>query len=152
VTIEFDSYGDRHEFEPVGGVSVAPAHYQGHKSLAEMVSTHISAFRSLISRAHMDKGMDRAYVDHELFALKAIDEACNIDLAAKAPSPIDAYMSASQDIQGGDYVELGVGQIADIWNGMPGGHEGFLKEWGYMQFSRALEEAFHKAQTKKEPQ
>lgn len=25
MTIEFDSYGDRHEFEPVGGASVAPA-------------------------------------------------------------------------------------------------------------------------------
>jgi len=32
-------------------------------------------------------------------------------------------------------------QISDIWNAMPGGHKGFLKEWGYMQFAKAIEEA-----------
>jgi hypothetical protein len=29
-------------------------------------------------------------------------------------------------------------QITDIWNSMPGGCDGFLKSWGYIQFARAL--------------
>lgn len=32
-------------------------------------------------------------------------------------------------------------QIAEIWNGMPNGDAGFMKEWGYMQFAHALLEA-----------
>lgn len=30
-------------------------------------------------------------------------------------------------------------RISDLWNGMPGGCAGFLKQWGYMQFARAVE-------------
>jgi hypothetical protein len=30
-------------------------------------------------------------------------------------------------------------RISELWNGMPGGHAGFLKQWGYMQFARAIE-------------
>lgn len=32
-------------------------------------------------------------------------------------------------------------RIGEIWNAMPGGHKGFLVEWGYMQFARAIEDA-----------
>lgn len=30
-------------------------------------------------------------------------------------------------------------EIGEIWNAMPGGHKGFLVEWGYMQFARSIE-------------
>ncbi|NPT59690.1 hypothetical protein [Paraburkholderia elongata] len=30
-------------------------------------------------------------------------------------------------------------RISELWNGMPGGYAGFLKQWGYMQFARAVE-------------
>ncbi|WP_063893075.1 hypothetical protein [Burkholderia ubonensis] len=29
-------------------------------------------------------------------------------------------------------------QITEVWEGMPGGREGFRKQWGYWQFARAL--------------
>ena len=29
-------------------------------------------------------------------------------------------------------------QINEIWNGMPGGFEGFCKQWGFQQFARAV--------------
>jgi hypothetical protein len=29
-------------------------------------------------------------------------------------------------------------QISEIWNGMEGGRAGFMKQWGYLQFARAL--------------
>lgn len=32
-------------------------------------------------------------------------------------------------------------QIDSIVNGMPGGIDGFLKEWGWQQFAQAIEEA-----------
>jgi hypothetical protein len=32
-------------------------------------------------------------------------------------------------------------RIGEIWNAMPGGFKGFLVDWGYMQFARAVESA-----------
>lgn len=32
-------------------------------------------------------------------------------------------------------------RIREIWNAMPGGFKGFLVDWGYMQFARAVESA-----------
>lgn len=32
-------------------------------------------------------------------------------------------------------------EIIAIWEGMPGGYSGFLKEWGYLQFANKLLEA-----------
>lgn len=29
-------------------------------------------------------------------------------------------------------------EITAIWNGMPGGHAGFLIDWGYLTFARKL--------------
>lgn len=29
-------------------------------------------------------------------------------------------------------------QIEAIWNGMPGGHDGFCKRWGYIQFANEV--------------
>ena len=34
--------------------------------------------------------------------------------------------------------------IDEVWNGMPGGPEGWLKEFGYLQFSREIEKAVAK--------
>lgn len=31
-------------------------------------------------------------------------------------------------------------RISDLWNGMPGGHDGFCKQWGYQQFAEAVED------------
>lgn len=31
-------------------------------------------------------------------------------------------------------------RISDLWNGMPGGCAGFMKQWGYYQFARAIED------------
>lgn len=33
-------------------------------------------------------------------------------------------------------------QIVEVWQGMPGGADGWLKGWGFIQFSRALLERF----------
>jgi hypothetical protein len=30
-------------------------------------------------------------------------------------------------------------RISELWNGMPGGYDGFLKLWGYQQFAQAVE-------------
>jgi hypothetical protein len=30
-------------------------------------------------------------------------------------------------------------RISELWNGMPGGYEGFLKQWGYQQFAQVVE-------------
>jgi len=35
-------------------------------------------------------------------------------------------------------------EIEAIWNRMPGGHEGFCKQWGYVQFARKLLETVEK--------
>ncbi|MFM0405311.1 hypothetical protein [Paraburkholderia dipogonis] len=40
----------------------------------------------------------------------------------------------------GDATRLSAERIADLWNGMPGGHDGFCKQWGYQQFARAVED------------
>ncbi|CAG9225672.1 hypothetical protein [Burkholderia vietnamiensis] len=31
-------------------------------------------------------------------------------------------------------------QITEVWNSMPGGYDGFLKSWGYIQFARRIED------------
>lgn len=31
-------------------------------------------------------------------------------------------------------------RISELWNGMPGGCSGFLKQWGYQQFAEAVED------------
>jgi hypothetical protein len=81
-------------------------HYKGHASLAEMVGTHVSAFRELIWRAACDDGggthrkgadadnadaeaaigpddpiQDLVYINHELIALADIESACRKDLS-----------------------------------------------------------------------
>ncbi|CAD6547617.1 hypothetical protein LMG24235_04452 [Paraburkholderia sabiae] len=85
------------------------AHYKGHASLAEMVSTHVSAFRGLIGQAarvagnadgadtavevvaedgHTDletqaadaASFDASYVEHELASLADIENACRKDM------------------------------------------------------------------------
>jgi hypothetical protein len=32
-------------------------------------------------------------------------------------------------------------RIGEIWHAMPGGDKGFMVDWGYMQFARAVETA-----------
>jgi hypothetical protein len=42
-------------------------------------------------------------------------------------------------------------EITAIWEAMPGGYAGFLKDWGYLQFARKLIEATEKATPEIEP-
>lgn len=62
--------------------------YKGHKSFAEMVSTHISVWRDLI-KENIEKSEpaygdfhddDRGYWEHELKALEEINEACKHEM------------------------------------------------------------------------
>ena len=35
--------------------------------------------------------------------------------------------------------DLTAERISELWNGMPGGCSGFMRQWGYLQFARAVE-------------
>ena len=67
-------------------------HLKGHKSLAEMVSTHIYAYRTLLENARDGAAApshetdDASYYQHELFALDDIEAACAIEMGVAPPS------------------------------------------------------------------
>ncbi|MDR8102489.1 hypothetical protein KPB04_12195 [Burkholderia cenocepacia] len=94
-------------------------------------------------------------------AVEAIDDIpAGTKLYAAPPPPAPASLLARQEIaeawrQGGsEAVEIAlrraapasapVGlteeQITEVWNSMPGGYDGFLKSWGYIQFARRIED------------
>lgn len=63
------------------------ADYKGHKNLAEMVSTHISVWRSALNSLKEEAILgaflecdDSAYYEHELKALNDIEAAVNAEL------------------------------------------------------------------------
>lgn len=60
-------------------------HLKGHKSLAEMVSTHIDIWREALAALLLNNGYDHTHVEHELKALADIDNACKVEMA-RAPS------------------------------------------------------------------
>ncbi|ALK22109.1 hypothetical protein [Burkholderia cepacia] len=43
-------------------------------------------------------------------------------------------------VQAGAPVGLSDEQITEVWNSMPGGNDGFLKSWGYIEFGRRIED------------
>lgn len=60
------------------------AAFKGHSSLAEMVSTHVSVWRSALLRANEADTHSDDYYQHELNALADIDAACKAALQAGA--------------------------------------------------------------------
>ncbi|MBR8360139.1 hypothetical protein KDW10_22660 [Burkholderia vietnamiensis] len=50
-----------------------------------------------------------------------------IDAAPQPPAQADARVGLTDE------------QITEVWNSMPGGYDGFLKSWGYIQFARRIE-------------
>jgi hypothetical protein len=54
-------------------------HLKGHKSLAEMVSTHIHIYREGLGLMAMNDGYDQTYVQHEVKALEDIKKACDVE-------------------------------------------------------------------------
>ncbi|WP_175777455.1 hypothetical protein [Burkholderia anthina] len=65
----------------------------------------------------------------------AAREAARKVLAVRAaqPAPASAPVGLTDD------------EITAVWNSMPGGFDGFLKSWGYIQFARALLEGANHA-------
>lgn len=61
-------------------------HLKGHISFADMVSTHIAAWREALTDTLMLKGDpdDRNFIEHELKALDDIEAALEIELGATA--------------------------------------------------------------------
>lgn len=62
---------------------MSQADYKGHKSLADMVSTHIGNWRKNLETLQFIKetlGYDTSYIKHELKALQEIEDAVNEDL------------------------------------------------------------------------
>lgn len=55
-------------------------HLKGHKSLAEMVSTHIHIWREGLGLMAMNDGYDQTYVAHEQRALADIEAACKAEM------------------------------------------------------------------------
>ncbi len=75
--------------------------FGGHASLAEMVSTHIGVWRTLLTQARAavpgdfsigadgcpaSPEADQGYFDHELQALADIEEACRAEMEPAPPS------------------------------------------------------------------
>ncbi len=56
------------------------ADYKGHSTLAEMISTHIHVWRDLLQDAKENNFEERDYYEHELKALREIEEAVLVDL------------------------------------------------------------------------
>ena len=56
------------------------ADYKGHKSLADMVSTHIDVWRALLQDEHDRNYSESDYYKHELKALADIEAAINAEL------------------------------------------------------------------------
>ncbi len=58
------------------------ADYKGHKSLADMVSTHIDVWREALTAMHEESTMpcDMSYYRHELKALADIEAAIKAEL------------------------------------------------------------------------
>lgn len=54
------------------------SHFRGHSSLAEMISTHIQAWRDALKTQMIDQ-RDTAFLKHELKALEEIEKACKIE-------------------------------------------------------------------------
>lgn len=56
--------------------------YKGHESLADMVSTHIENWREALTKMKINSfDDDKGYWEHELKALKDIENAVNYDLS-----------------------------------------------------------------------
>ena len=83
---------EKEGWQEVGDAPTTPAvakpaeHLKGHKSIAEMVSTHTSVWREALAHMLTNKAYDRAYVEHELKALGDIEVACEAE-----QSPLDAF-------------------------------------------------------------
>ncbi|HEX7909148.1 MAG TPA: hypothetical protein VF534_13825 [Paraburkholderia sp.] len=71
-------------------------HLKGHKSPAEMVSTHIHVWREALAHLLTNPSYDRAYVEHEQKALADIENACEVQLAERThPDQTDSTLDAT---------------------------------------------------------
>lgn len=55
------------------------------------------------------------------------------------PDVFPLYFGSPDSPGANEPMRLTPERVSELWNGMPGGHAGFLKQWGYMQFVRAVE-------------
>jgi len=55
------------------------------------------------------------------------------------PDVYPLYFAPSDSHFINEPARLTLARISELWNGMPGGRDGFLKQWGYCQFAEAVE-------------
>jgi hypothetical protein len=55
------------------------------------------------------------------------------------------YFAPHESTSGDGAARLSTARISELWNGMPGGHGGFCKQWGYYQFAQAVEDEVRKS-------
>lgn len=67
------------------------------------------------------------YGDHLRMMRRLLDALPALLSARPAPEALGAAKGELRDAE-----------IVGVWESMPGGRGGFLKEWGYMQFARAI--------------
>jgi hypothetical protein len=64
-----------------------------------------------------------SWIDSNVAEYSLVTNEKRIVYATRAAAPRDALTEI---------------QISEVWNAMPGGHGGWLKQWGYLQFARAI--------------
>ncbi len=84
----------------------------------------IMRFRSILKELGMNDHADREDLPNMVCALLGMMRGRIQSLKAKRPSLQEDPLTDNH--------------IAEVWAGMPDGHNGFLKTWGFLQFGREL--------------
>ncbi|HGN3115137.1 TPA: hypothetical protein ACKRQV_001221 [Pseudomonas aeruginosa] len=80
----------------------AKEHLKGHRSFADMVSTHIGAWREALVDSLMIKGDpdERTAIEHEIQSLDDIAAALEVELAASAgDESAEVLRAENQELQ-----------------------------------------------------